>query len=194
MLSGGCCSTVGTSIIKGSGRLFKATNGAPRSAAQDEASGARLLALASRSIAAARPCTQDAAAMTNDLRKLQESPSQLDGCNWNYCSGSVLLESVGLPSSVLQVRPFIDALVTKTRREMLVLLSQAHSLLSPTKAASLLGVPEGEVSHVVEAAGWQQDMESGMFTTAVQPEADADLDGYQNLQQLAQYMVHLESN
>jgi hypothetical protein len=77
---------------------------------------------------------------------------------------------------------------------MLVLLSQAHSLLSPTKAASLLGVPEGEVSHVVEAAGWQQDMESGMFTTAVQPEADADLDGYQNLQQLAQYMVHLESN
>eukprot|EP00878_Enallax_costatus_P017517 GHUV01018401.1.p2 GENE.GHUV01018401.1~~GHUV01018401.1.p2 ORF type:complete len:134 (+),score=49.50 GHUV01018401.1:1498-1899(+) len=92
-----------------------------------------------------------------------------------------------------QVRPFIDALVVKTRSEMLQLLSEGYSLLAPAKAASMLGVSEAEVTHLVEAAGWKQDMESGMYTTAIQQATDADLDGYENLKQLAQYMVHLES-
>lgn len=92
-----------------------------------------------------------------------------------------------------QVRPFIDALVDKTRREMLLLLSEGYSLVAPSKAASMLGVSEGELAHLVEAAGWKQDMESGMYTTAVQTAADASLDSYENLQQLAQYMVKLES-
>jgi hypothetical protein len=92
-----------------------------------------------------------------------------------------------------QVRPFIDALVDKTRREMLLLLSEGYSLLAPSKAASMLGVSEGEVAHLVEGAGWKQDMESGMYATAVQAAADAGLDSYENLQQLAQYMVKLEA-
>lgn len=76
---------------------------------------------------------------------------------------------------------------------MLQLLSGAYSLVSPAKAASLLGVSEAEVTHLVEAAGWKQDMESGMYTTALQQSPDADLDGFENLKQLAQYMVQLES-
>ncbi|WIA11913.1 hypothetical protein OEZ85_011997 [Tetradesmus obliquus] len=92
-----------------------------------------------------------------------------------------------------QVRPFVDALVAKTRSDMLALLSEGYSLLSPAKAALLLGVSEGEVAHLVEPAGWKQDMESGMYHTALQQAADVDLEGYENLRQLAQYMVHLES-
>ncbi len=94
---------------------------------------------------------------------------------------------------MVQVLPFIDALVAKTRREMLQLLSKAYSLVSPQKVASMLGVSEAEVTHLVEAAGWKQDMESGMYNTAVQQVPDTDLDGYENLKQLAQYMVHLET-
>lgn len=92
-----------------------------------------------------------------------------------------------------QVRPFIDALVDKTRREMLLLLSEGYSLMAPSKAASMLGVSEGELAHLVEGAGWKQDMESGMYATAVQAPAEAGLDSYENLQQLAQYMVKLEA-
>lgn len=112
-----------------------------------------------------------------DVYALQLSP----GCCGNACD------------VVLQVQPVIDAVVGKTRSEMLQLLSEGYSLLSPAKATSLLGVGEAEVAHLVEAAGWKQDMESGMYTTAVQQAADVDLDGYENLKQLTQYMVHLES-
>lgn len=94
---------------------------------------------------------------------------------------------------VLQVRPFIDALVDKTRREMLLLLSEGYSLVAPSKAASMLGVSEGELGHLVEGAGWKQDIENGMYSTAVQGAADAGLDSYKNLQQLAQYMLNLEA-
>jgi hypothetical protein len=90
------------------------------------------------------------------------------------------------------VRPFIDALQERTRRSMLELLSRGYSLLAPPKAASLLGVPEGELAALAEGAGWQLDMESGMYCTAVRPPADAALDGYQNLESLAAYMVELE--
>lgn len=76
---------------------------------------------------------------------------------------------------------------------MLQLLSEGYSLVAPSKAASLLGVSEGEVAHLVEAAGWKQDMESGMYVTAQQQPSEQSLDGYENLKQLAQYMVHLES-
>eukprot|EP00882_Tetradesmus_deserticola_P008409 GHRQ01008867.1.p3 GENE.GHRQ01008867.1~~GHRQ01008867.1.p3 ORF type:complete len:105 (+),score=63.65 GHRQ01008867.1:1042-1356(+) len=92
-----------------------------------------------------------------------------------------------------QVRPFVDALVAKKRSDMLQLLSEGYSMLSAAKAASLLGLAEGEVAHLVEPAGWKQDMESGMYHTAAQQAADVDLEGYENLRQLAQYMVHLES-
>lgn len=92
-----------------------------------------------------------------------------------------------------QVRPFIDALVDKTRHEMLLLMSEGYSLVAPSKAASLLGVSEGELAHLVEGAGWKHDMESGMYSTVVPAAADVGLDSYENLQQLAQYMVKLES-
>jgi hypothetical protein len=75
----------------------------------------------------------------------------------------------------------------------LVLVSQGYSLIAPSKAASLLGVSEGELSHLVEGAGWKQDMESGMYSTVVQAAGDEGLDSNDNLQQLAQYMVKLES-
>jgi hypothetical protein len=105
------------------------------------------------------------------------------------------LSSLPLLSScpALQVRPFIDALVDKTRREMLLLLSEGYSLVAPSKAASMLGVSEGELGHLVEGAGWKQDIENGMYSTAVQGAADTGLDSYENLQQLAQYMVNLEA-
>jgi hypothetical protein len=76
---------------------------------------------------------------------------------------------------------------------MLLLLSEGYSLMAPSKAASMLGVSEGELAHLVEGAGWKQDMESGMYATTVQAPADAGLDSYENLQQLAQYMVKLEA-
>jgi hypothetical protein len=104
-----------------------------------------------------------------------------------------MLGSAALGVYCPQVRPFVDALVARTRSDMLQLLSEGYSMLSPAKAASLLGVSEGEVAHLVEPAGWKQDMESGMYNTAVQQAADVDLEGYENLRQLAQYMVHLES-
>ncbi|KAF8071113.1 rppH [Scenedesmus sp. PABB004] len=87
-----------------------------------------------------------------------------------------------------QVRPFVDALVAKTRAEMLALLSESYSLVSPAKAAQLLGVSEGEVGHLVEGAGWRHDMESGCYAPAAPAPDDPDLDGFNALQQLAQYM------
>eukprot|EP00879_Flechtneria_rotunda_P001445 GHRR01001598.1.p1 GENE.GHRR01001598.1~~GHRR01001598.1.p1 ORF type:complete len:200 (+),score=71.41 GHRR01001598.1:243-842(+) len=92
-----------------------------------------------------------------------------------------------------QVRPFIDALVAKARSDMLLLLSEGYSLVSSAKVASMLGVSEGDVAHLVEAAGWKQDMESGMYVTAVQAKNDSHMNGFESLRQLAQYMVHLES-
>jgi hypothetical protein len=76
---------------------------------------------------------------------------------------------------------------------MLLLLSEGYSLVAPSQAASLLGVSEAELAHLVEGAGWKQDMESGMYVTAVQAPADQGLDSYEQLRDLAQYLVKLES-
>ena len=95
---------------------------------------------------------------------------------------------------LLQLRPLVDALVVSTRDRMMQLLSQAYSLLSPAKAASLLGVSEQEAAALAEGAGWRQDMESGMFITQLPATVDVPLEGFDQLTQLAEYVVHLESS
>jgi hypothetical protein len=99
-----------------------------------------------------------------------------------------------LPVHALQLRPLVDALVVSTRERMMQLLAHAYSMLSPAKAASLLGVSEQEAAALAEAVGWRQDMESGMFVTQRPAVTDVPLDGFDQLTQLAEYVVHLESS
>jgi len=113
--------------------------------------------------------------------------------SWNKHYQGIWQALQGYPWSP-QLRPLVDALVVSTRDRMMQLLSQAYSLLSPAKAASLLGVSEQEAAALAEGAGWRQDMESGMFITQLPATVDVPLEGFDQLRQLAEYVVHLESS
>lgn len=93
----------------------------------------------------------------------------------------------------MQVRPVIDALMVKMRRQMLSLLAEAYSLVSAAKLASLLGVSEAEAASITQAEGWQADAPSGMFITKQRQEPQPDLNGQAKLAQLTNFMVHIES-
>lgn len=91
-----------------------------------------------------------------------------------------------------QLQPLVDALTAKTREDTLDLISTAYHTVRPDKVAKLVGLPQQEALQVCLAQGWQYDEATGMLTVVPKPAPEAGHDGCGNLQQLAEYMVHLE--
>ncbi|GBF91747.1 hypothetical protein Rsub_04051 [Raphidocelis subcapitata] len=91
------------------------------------------------------------------------------------------------------VQPLVEALVESTRRRMLALVAAAYSQVSPARAAELLGVSEADARQLARDMGWGES-EAGDMLRPSQPAGDgAGLDSRAALEQLTQYMVHLES-
>mmetsp|Transcript_4479 Transcript_4479/g.9636 ORF Transcript_4479/g.9636 Transcript_4479/m.9636 type:complete len:199 (+) Transcript_4479:138-734(+) len=91
-----------------------------------------------------------------------------------------------------QLQPVVEALAIKTREELMELIGFAYSTVAPSKVASICGMTEAEALNVCQAQGWEYDAATGMLMVSPKAAAQAQLDGYSNLQQMAEYMVHLE--
>lgn len=91
-----------------------------------------------------------------------------------------------------QLQPLIAAMTAKMRSEMVGLVSQAYSHLSSAKLGTLLGLSQPEALQIAAAQGWEADSASGVILvkrTVSQAQAHAT---EQQLQRLAEYVVHLE--
>lgn len=93
----------------------------------------------------------------------------------------------------LQVRPLVDALVVRTRERTSELLARAYSVLPLAKAASLLGSSEADTLALAQAAGWEYDASSSMLAPREAAGVGAEPDSSAALQQLSNYMLHLEA-
>jgi hypothetical protein len=65
--------------------------------------------------------------------------------------------------------------------------------VSPAKAAQLLGVSEADARQLAQSVGWTQAVDGAMLAPSETAEDGAGLDCRAALEQLVQYMVHLES-
>jgi hypothetical protein len=71
--------------------------------------------------------------------------------------------------------------------------TRACPQVSPAKAAQLLGVSEADARQLARGAGWAEAPDGAMLLPRAAPEDGAGLDCRAALEQLVQYMVHLES-
>jgi hypothetical protein len=90
------------------------------------------------------------------------------------------------------VRPLVDAASLKFRQHMLGLISRAYSEISPTRAADLLGLGEQGALQLAAGEGWPYDDASGMIAVVAKPVDSRVSTSFEQLQQLTEYMVHLE--
>jgi len=91
-----------------------------------------------------------------------------------------------------QLQPFIEAIAVKTREELMELISVAYSTVRPSKVASICGINEQEALAACQAQGWRYDAATGVVHVVAKPAAAQQQDGFEQLQSLTAYMVHLE--
>jgi len=91
------------------------------------------------------------------------------------------------------VQPLVDALVETTRLRMLKLLAAAYTHVSPARTAALLGVSEADARQLAQSVGWGEAAGGAMLQPKEGVEDGVGLDSRAALEQLTQYMVHLES-
>jgi len=85
------------------------------------------------------------------------------------------------------------AFLTETiRKRTMALLSKAYTTVSVADSANFLGLTEELTLKFVELAGWQLDVASKMLTVKNAEEEQQATTGYKQLQQLTEYVVHLE--
>lgn len=75
---------------------------------------------------------------------------------------------------------------------MLELLTRAYTEVTPARAASLLGLAEQDMLQLAQAEGWSYDAAAGMLTVVAKPAESRVSTSFEQLQQLTEYMVHLE--
>ncbi|KAF5835714.1 COP9 signalosome [Dunaliella salina] len=90
-----------------------------------------------------------------------------------------------------QSRPLVDALSLKTREELIDLIGTAYSTVKPSKVASLCGMPQQEALAACQKLGWQYNEGAGTLSVVRKP-VSAEHEGVNNLQNLAEYMSHIE--
>ncbi len=91
-----------------------------------------------------------------------------------------------------QARPLVDATALRFRGHMLDLISRAYTEISPARAASLLGISEQDALQLAASEGWQLDAAAGVLTVVAKPVDSRMATSFEQLQQLTEYMVHLE--
>jgi hypothetical protein len=111
---------------------------------------------------------------------------------WNKHYQGVWQALQGFPWSA-PLRALTDALAAKLRQELLDLISTAYATITPAKAASLIGLSEQDALSTCCQLGWGYDPASGMLTVVPKQPSAGEKDGLANLEQLAEYMVHLEA-
>ncbi|GAB4820900.1 hypothetical protein N2152v2_007946 [Parachlorella kessleri] len=92
-----------------------------------------------------------------------------------------------------QLQPLVKALSSKLRGDMLGLVMRAYSNLSPGKLGVLLGLPEQEAMQLAREQGWELDEASGLLLVKSRPAASQAHASQQQLQRLAEFVVHLEA-
>eukprot|EP00967_Tisochrysis_lutea_P088018 scaffold124654_cov17-Tisochrysis_lutea.AAC.1 len=115
-----------------------------------------------------------------------------------------------------QSRPLVDALSLKTREELIDLIGTAYSTVKPSKVASLCGMPQQEALagtqeqyhkpscsspfqlapalfhySACQKLGWQYNEGAGTLLVVRKP-VSVEHEGVNNLQNLAEYMSHIE--
>ncbi|KAG1660660.1 hypothetical protein FOA52_008020 [Chlamydomonas sp. UWO 241] len=93
----------------------------------------------------------------------------------------------------VQLKPLVDALVVKTRGELMDLISTAYATVSAAKVATFCGMTEADALAACQGQGWTYDAAVGMLSVVPKPAPKEQMDGYANLQQLSEYMVHVEA-
>lgn len=83
-------------------------------------------------------------------------------------------------------------LTEKLRSDVLILLGKAYETLSVSAAAKQMGLGEADVSVLAVQRGWSLDQSTGMLSPPPISNSAEVKTGFQNLQQLTDYVVHLE--
>ncbi|GAX73852.1 hypothetical protein CEUSTIGMA_g1302.t1 [Chlamydomonas eustigma] len=91
-----------------------------------------------------------------------------------------------------QLQPLIESLVIKMREHLLDLISTAYATVTPAKIALLCGMTQAETLSTCRLLGWQIDDSTGMCKVLPKNTEGKKLDSAANLQQMTEYMIHLE--
>mmetsp|Transcript_23671 Transcript_23671/g.51675 ORF Transcript_23671/g.51675 Transcript_23671/m.51675 type:complete len:203 (-) Transcript_23671:230-838(-) len=83
-------------------------------------------------------------------------------------------------------------LAESIRERSIALLSKAYTTISLTDCAVVIGASEDITLKYMEQAGWQIDPATKMLTVRQREEEEENQTGYKQLQQLTEYVVHLE--
>lgn len=92
--------------------------------------------------------------------------------------------------------PFVAPLVERLRHEQLErsfrLLGRTYGSMSSHWLANTLGIAEEKVHLMAGEAGWTLDSDTSSYTPLPEPEAKRSAMGMEQLQQLVDYVAHVE--